>query len=214
MTGPRRRHDTQVVVDASMSTYGKHESLASGVAVVAGLGRPQEAVDPRSPQGSPVQSPPRFPSYPDPTLGVVTSHNWVGQSRHRLVALGDSFTQNFQSGALQDNSWSHPTMIARALGTLNNFRYPTTIGPAGGAPLNIETMLRRFEAEFGDSIPWYESLAAIRVARNQMRAVKKGPMASLCSRNQTKSIPITCSLHSDSISANSSQRRPPRCVGG
>ena len=70
----------------------------------------------------------------------------------RLVALGDSLTQGFQSGAIFHTEWSYPAMIARSLG-LNlplEFRFPRF--PGSGLPLNIEAMLRRMAASLGPDI--------------------------------------------------------------
>ena len=42
----------------------------------------------------------------------------------KLVAIGDSLTQGFQSGPILNTEWSYPAMIARSLGlsvpTINN----------------------------------------------------------------------------------------------
>ena len=68
----------------------------------------------------------------------------------KLVAIGDSLTQGFQSGGISQEGadWSYPAMVARALGLstsspgnldLSDFRVP--ILPGDGIPLNIKHLL-------------------------------------------------------------------------
>ena len=70
----------------------------------------------------------------------------------RLVAIGDSLTQGFQSGSILKTEWSYPAMIARALGLSvpTDFRVPSF--PGSGLPLNIEELLRSMELSLGDDI--------------------------------------------------------------
>lgn len=70
----------------------------------------------------------------------------------KLVAIGDSLTQGFQSGAILKTEWSYPTMIARALGLSvpTDFRIPSFFG--SGLPINIEELLRFMATELGDKI--------------------------------------------------------------
>ncbi|NTU79159.1 MAG: lipase [Chloroflexales bacterium] len=85
----------------------------------------------------------------------------------RLVALGDSLTQGFQSGAIFRTEWSYPAMIARALG-LNiplEFRVPRF--PGSGLPLNIEAMLRRMAASLGPDVSLGEWLLQFPMLLNQ-----------------------------------------------
>jgi hypothetical protein len=75
----------------------------------------------------------------------------------KLVAIGDSLTQGFQSGAILKTAWSFPALIARSMG-LNvplDFRVPRF--PGSGLPLNIEELLRFMETELGvdlDLLEW------------------------------------------------------------
>ena len=75
-----------------------------------------------------------------------------------LVAIGDSLTQGFQSGAICKTHLSYPALIAKAL-TIppNSFQFPDFSGPArlplqpvkideGGLPLNIEDIARILSA--------------------------------------------------------------------
>lgn len=60
----------------------------------------------------------------------------------KIVVIGDSLSQGFQSGAILNTTWSYSAMIARSMG-LNvpqDFRVPTF--PGTGLPLNIEELLR------------------------------------------------------------------------
>ena len=43
----------------------------------------------------------------DPTLGIPVIVNSQGSPRHRLVTIGDSLTQGFQSGAIFNTSLSY-----------------------------------------------------------------------------------------------------------
>jgi hypothetical protein len=70
----------------------------------------------------------------------------------KLVAIGDSLTQGFQSGAILKTEWSYPAMIARALGLSvpTDFRIPSFFG--SGLPINIEELLRFMAIELGDEV--------------------------------------------------------------
>lgn len=72
----------------------------------------------------------------------------------RMVAIGDSLTQGFQSGAIEQSKsdWSYPTIIARALGLSVplDFRVPRI--PGRGLPLNIEDMLHEIERSLGNAV--------------------------------------------------------------
>lgn len=117
------------------------------------------------PEGTPTsvveqaEKPPRVPVF-DPTVGVdISPPPTRGTPPHRLVALGDSLLQGFQSGAIYHTDVSVPAIIAYELGVLRTFRYPRYGGP-GGLPLNIELMLRRLEERYGyDVSPWEIPLA-------------------------------------------------------
>jgi lysophospholipase L1-like esterase len=69
-------------------------------------------------------------------------------AKHRLVTLGDSLTQGFQSFAIYNTRLSYPAMLAEKLGlSETQFRYPT-YAPATAPPdymgpaLNLEYMAR------------------------------------------------------------------------
>jgi GDSL-like Lipase/Acylhydrolase len=70
----------------------------------------------------------------------------------KLVAIGDSLTQGFQSGAILKTEWSYPSMVARALGLSvpTDFRIPSFFG--SGLPINIEELLRFMETQLGNEI--------------------------------------------------------------
>lgn len=99
----------------------------------------------------------------DPTLGIPVPARGRGEPPHRLVSIGDSITQGFQSGAVFQTDLSYPAIVAYELGCLDRFRFPRYGGP-GGLPLNIELMLREVEAEFGSQLRiWKVPLALYRV---------------------------------------------------
>ena len=95
----------------------------------------------------------------DPTLGIPVTVDRQGTPHHRLVTIGDSVTQGFQSGAIFKTSLSYPAIIANAMGW-EQFRYPTYDSPGGGLPLNLENLARQLEQRFGDNLDWYELPAA------------------------------------------------------
>ncbi|MHC5261453.1 hypothetical protein ACYSUO_26510 [Streptomyces sp. UC4497] len=107
----------------------------------------------------------------DPRVGVEVDHDWQGEPRHRLVAMGDSLTQGFQSGAIFNTGLSYPAIVAYELGSVAQFRYPLYEG-VGGLPFNIELLLRDLEARYGQDVDWWEvPLAAFR-ARGLMDRVE------------------------------------------
>jgi GDSL-like Lipase/Acylhydrolase len=97
----------------------------------------------------------------DPTLGIPVDADRQGTPRHRLVAIGDSITHGFQSGAIFKTPLSYPAMIANAMGWGEQFRYPTYDSPGGGLPLNLESLARQLEQRFGDKLDWLELPAAV-----------------------------------------------------
>lgn len=70
----------------------------------------------------------------------------------KLVAIGDSLTQGFQSGAIYRTDWSFPAIIARSMGLTipNDFSIPRF--PGSGLPLNIEQFLRWSRTRLGTEI--------------------------------------------------------------
>lgn len=74
----------------------------------------------------------------------------------KLVAIGDSLTQGFQSLAINKTNLSFPAMIAEALGVrVPDFRVPDFLGD-GGLPFNVEWLARRLEEKYGDNINAFE----------------------------------------------------------
>ena len=73
-------------------------------------------------------------------------------AKHRLVALGDSMTQGFMSGAIFATDLSYPSLIAREMGLdPSQFRVPA-FSPFGGLPVNLERLLRLLEKEYGPDL--------------------------------------------------------------
>jgi lysophospholipase L1-like esterase len=72
----------------------------------------------------------------------------------QIVAIGDSLTQGFQSGAIEasKSQWSYPAIIARSLGldVPLDFRVPRIPGP--GLPVNIEALLHDVAGRVGNSV--------------------------------------------------------------
>jgi hypothetical protein len=79
----------------------------------------------------------------------------------KLVAIGDSLTQGFQSLAINKTLLSFPAMIAECLGVhVPDFRVPNFSGK-GGLPLNIEWLARGLEARRGSGLTPFEWLLAV-----------------------------------------------------
>lgn len=74
----------------------------------------------------------------------------------KLVAIGDSLTQGFQSGAIYKTDWSFPAIIARSMGleVPTDFRIPRFAG--SGLPVNLEEALRWIRPQLGADIDLVE----------------------------------------------------------
>lgn len=114
--------------------------------------------------------PPRVPVF-DPTLGRAVAIGAEGMPPHRLVVIGDSLSDGFQSGAVFHTDISCPAIIAYELGWLGQFRFPRYGGP-GGLPLNIELLLRNLEERFGSTTSVWELPLALFRARAFMDEVE------------------------------------------
>ena len=129
--------------------------------------------DAKTPATVRISGDPRAP-YDDPTLGVAVRLAPLAAgrtARHRLVAVGDSLTQGFQSGAIYNTDLSYPMLIARELGCDAQFRHPRYEG-FGGLPLNIELMIRTLEHKHGDAVPWWELPLALFDVRHLMAQIE------------------------------------------
>jgi lysophospholipase L1-like esterase len=82
----------------------------------------------------------------------------------KLVAIGDSITQGFQSLAITYTDLSYPALIAERMGLdLDSFRLPTFYG-CGGLPCSLEWLARRLEDKYGadlSAFDWLRSLHTI-----------------------------------------------------
>ncbi|URD48281.1 hypothetical protein [Chroococcidiopsis sp. CCNUC1] len=103
----------------------------------------------------------------DPTLGIGVQVNREGTPRHRLVTIGDSLTQGFQSGAIFNTQISFPALIAREMGW-TEFRYPTYNTPGDGLPLNLERLVRELEQKVGDRIDVWNFIPTLLFLRNYL----------------------------------------------
>jgi hypothetical protein len=126
-----------------------------------------DMLDPDTPEDVIIRAEPRQPET-DPTLGIPVTVNHQGTPQHRLVAIGDSLTHGFQSGAIFNTDHSYPMLIAKELGWDNNFRHPTYNGPGDGLPLNLENLARQFEQKFGSNIDWWELMPALLFLREHL----------------------------------------------
>ncbi len=126
-----------------------------------------DMLDSKTPDDVIVRAEPRQPET-DPTLHIPVAITPQGTPRHRLVALGDSLTQGFQSGAIFNTRHSYPMLIAQALGWANQLRHPTYDSPGDGLPLNLETIARQLEQKFGTQIDWWELPPALLHLRDRL----------------------------------------------
>jgi hypothetical protein len=129
-----------------------------------------DMLDPKTPEDVEIHSQAREP-VTDPTLGIAVNVNREGTPRHRLVTIGDSLTQGFQSGAIFNTKLSYPRIIARELGW-KQFRYPTYGGPGNGLPINLEHLARQIENKLGETIDWWEFPSFLSLVRNYLDEVE------------------------------------------
>jgi hypothetical protein len=88
----------------------------------------------------------------------------------KLVVIGDSLTQGFQSGSISRISFSYPAMIARCLNdTSFNF---ADFQAEEGLPFNIEALLHLLAKRYGESINWAEFIPAFLTVQSYMDRVE------------------------------------------
>ncbi len=130
-----------------------------------------DMLDPKTPDDVIIQSEARKP-VTDPTLGIPVKVNRQGTPRHRLVTIGDSLTQGFQSGAIFNTKLSYPMLIAREMGWDKSMRYPTYGGPGDGVPLNLERLARQLEQQYGNKVDWWDFAPGLLFIRNYLDEVE------------------------------------------
>ncbi len=112
----------------------------------------------------------------DPTLGVPVTVTGTGAPVHRLVAIGDSISQGFMSGAIFRTDLSWPNIVAYELGLEPKvgFRYPVyeALDGPGGLPLDLERLATGLADKVGDKLDWYEALKAARWVQSYMDRVE------------------------------------------
>ena len=90
----------------------------------------------------------------------------------KLVAIGDSLTQGFQSLAIYRTQFSYPAMIAECLGSpVPEFKTPDFMG-SGGLPFNIEWLARKLQEKYGRDISFFEWPAAVDSIRSLLDDVE------------------------------------------
>ena len=101
----------------------------------------------------------------DPTVGIDVVPERRGEPPHRLVAVGDSLSQGFQSGAVFTTDLSYAAVVASELGWGGQFRHPSYAG-RGGLPFNLELLARDLEERYGAELsPWEVPSALFRARR-------------------------------------------------
>ncbi len=108
-------------------------------------------------------------------LGVEVPVAAQGTPRHRLMAIGDSLTHGFPSGAICNTGVSCPAITAHEMDWYGPFRHPSYLGQ-GGLPLNLELLVRELEQEFGDEVDWRETHLA--PFRAPVRGPGRGPVGA------------------------------------
>jgi hypothetical protein len=133
-------------------------------------------LDPKTPKEVEITLEAREPMW-DPKVGVPTlGPRGAGLPAppaapiHRLVTVGDSLTQGFQSGAIFNTDLSWPAIVAWEMGD-ETFSYPS-YGGFGGLPINIEFVIRDLEARYGDKLNWYELAPAVFRLRHLMDEIE------------------------------------------
>ncbi len=130
-----------------------------------------DMLDPKTPDDVIIQAEARKP-VTDPTLGIPVNVNRQGTPRHRLVAIGDSLTQGFQSGSIFNTKLSYPMIIARELGWDKYMRYPIYNGPGDGLPLSFERIARELEQQYGHTVEWWDFAPGLMYLRNYMDEIE------------------------------------------
>ncbi len=125
-----------------------------------------EMLDAKTPPDVIIRAEPRQPES-DPTLGIPVSVDRQGTPKNRLVSIGDSLSQGFQSGAIFNTKLSCPAIIASELG-VKDFRFPTYKSPGDGLPLNLERVARDLESRYGGKLNWWEFLPALLSLRGNL----------------------------------------------
>jgi hypothetical protein len=108
-------------------------------------------------------------------LGIALPGAAPGESKHRLVTVGDSLTMGFKSLAITDTALSWPALLADALGLgPEEFSYPSYSGPADcpGLPLNLEALVKGIDASKAGSPPGIRELRALHTALVAVSHVK------------------------------------------
>ncbi len=86
----------------------------------------------------------------------------------RLVTLGDSITQGFQSGAITYSELSYPAIIAECMGLEASAFRQATFSGAGGLPMNLEYLARKVEEHYGPTIDLFEWPGALALVARLM----------------------------------------------
>jgi len=108
----------------------------------------------------------------DPTLGIDVDVDRRGRPRHRLVTIGDSLSQGFQSGAIRATDLSSGAIVAHELGWLDRFRRPPYPGPGLSVPFDLEVLARDLERRYGPRLSAVEVPRALLRARELMDRVE------------------------------------------
>ena len=140
-----------------MPIHAAAESVEAALAT-RGPSIAAEFLDEKTPSDVIVTLEPRQPET-DPEVGNSFKAE-PRANKHYLVAIGDSLTQGFQSGAIFNTDLSYPALIARELNWLQDFRRPQYRG-FGGLGFNIEYLIRELEQRYGDRLDWWELGSAL-----------------------------------------------------
>ena len=132
-----------------------------------------------------IHTEPREPER-DPTLGIAVTVADATVPKHRLVAIGDSISHGFISGAIFHTGLSWPAIVAYELGLLlappgtttdrtDIYRYPVYEPPngPGGLPFDIERFLKKLQAQYGTSISFTELFKAAFFANRYLDGIEQ-----------------------------------------
>ncbi|MDF5720247.1 MAG: hypothetical protein PUP91_07130 [Rhizonema sp. PD37] len=131
---------------------------------------PASMLDPKTPPDVEIRFEARKP-VTDPTLGIPVSVSRVGTPRNRLVAIGDSITQGYQSGAVFNLQISYPAIIAREMGW-KELLYPNYHGPEDGLPVNLERLANDLQQRFGKQINWLNFIPCLLYLYQHLKVLK------------------------------------------
>lgn len=93
------------------------------------------------------------------------------QSKHKIVALGDSIPQGFHNGGIYRTELGFPALLSRSLDPEFKMRLPSFTAQAG-IPVNLEMLVRGLSDRFGENLDWNDYIPAATHLYSTLRRIK------------------------------------------